>query len=586
MLINAVRTGFITLLLMSSLSTFAASSVSIKIEGKPEPLDKVMASNVRAYLSLSQQKDHARLTDSWIANLHKKAPQEIRKSLQALGYYKPEINSELTQAEEGWVATYTINPGPQLKISDSLIEIHGEAKSDPMFSELLADMPIKVGDPLHHGNYESAKKSIQRLAARRGYFTAQMLEHEVKVDLDAYEARLRLIFDSGERYKFGAINFSDSPIREESLREYLDFESGDPYSTSDLVNLQQTLSNTDYFDNVIVTPSRDSNPETQSQNVPIDVTLTPRKRNRYTAGVGFGTDTGPRIKLGWQNRYINRRGHRAGADIKLSPVLSSASTYYTIPHFNKRDAELGFSSSFIREDTDTSKSNAINIGANYRHKRWGWDETATLNYLYESFEISDQDETTKLLIPGIGWSKTDADNPTYTLNGYRINMNIRGAVETFLSDISFVQASVNAKVIRSFWENGRILVRGDLGITETSEFDRLPTSLRYFAGGDNSIRGFGYEDLGPRDEDGDVIGGKYLAVASVEYEHRIKEKWSVAGFVDAGNAFNSFSGDIEYGAGFGVRWLSPVGLIRVDLAMGLSEPDHPVRLHIVIGPDL
>ena len=165
-------------------------------------------------------------------------------------------------------------------------------------------------------------------------------------------------------------------------------------------------------------------------------------------------------------------------------------------------------------------------------------------------------------------------------------MNIRGAVETFLSDISFVQASVNAKFIRSFWENGRILVRGDLGITETSEFDRLPTSLRYFAGGDNSIRGFGYEDLGPRDEDGDVIGGKYLAVASVEYEHRIKEKWSVAGFVDAGNAFNSFSGDIEYGSGFGVRWLSPVGLIRVDLAMGLSEPDHPVRLHIVIGPDL
>lgn len=570
-------------LLMLCTSLASATSVTISLTGQDgQTLDKEIENNVRAYLSLHQQKDHPRLSDRWVMNLHRQAPAEIKKSLQALGYYQAEIASDLKQDADQWTAHFAIKPGPQLRYTASKLDIRGDAASDPIIQELITTLPLHEGDPVHHGVYESAKKQIQNLAARRGYFAAQFVEHAIAVDLETYSAALTLIFDSGERYQIGAIRFSESPIRESTLREYLNFEIGSPYLTADLINLQQDLTNTDYFDSVVVTPDRESG----GTSVPIDVALTPAKRNRYTAGVGFGTDTGPRIKLGWQNRYINSRGHKAGADIKLSPVLSTLSSYYTIPHFLKRDGELSFNGIASRENTDTSESQGINLGLNYRHKRWGWDETVSLSYLFENFEIAGQEETSKLLIPGIAWSTTSTDDPTFTRSGYRLDLNLRGAISTFLSDLNFVQASLNAKAIHSFWDSGRFIVRGNLGLTETDDFDRMPTSLRYFAGGDNSIRGFGYEDLGPRDSDGDVIGGKYLLVGSFEYEHRIKDKWFVAGFVDAGNAFNKFGGEVEVGTGLGVRWLSPVGLIRVDVGVGISEPDRPIRLHIVIGPDL
>jgi len=556
----------------------AGEQITIVIKGvKGETLENILTS-----LSLQKQKDHPRLTESRIKSLHEKANTEIKRALQALGFYKPEITAELKQTDDGWVAKYLVDAGESLKVGKIDLVISGDAANDEAFSKLRNTMPLQQGKRFHHGRYESSKKDLQRLAATRGYFDAEFTVSKVEVDLETYSATVILHFETGTRYRFGEVEFSDSPIRLDKLKNYQTFKEGDPYQNRHLITLQQNLSNTDYFDEIEVRPLRN---EIKDYAVPVKVTLTPRKRNRYTAGVGFGTDTGPRLKLGWSNRF-NSQGHRMGADAKISPILSTLSAHYTVPHFRDKDAELGFNVITSRENTDTSKSNSINFGLNHRHKRWGWDETASLNYLYENFEISDEEETSKSLIPGIGWTKTETDNLAYTTNGYRLGLNIRGSLEDFLSDISFVQASLNGKFIRSFWDNGRIIVRGNLGLTEVNDFELLPTSLRYFAGGDNSIRGFDYEDLGPRDDKGNVVGGKYLMVGSVEYEHRIKEKWAIAGFVDAGNSFNKFGGEIEVGTGFGVRWLSPVGLVRVDLAMGVSEPDHPIRLHIIIGPDL
>ncbi|WP_273270662.1 BamA/TamA family outer membrane protein, partial [Methylophaga sp.] len=148
------------------------------------------------------------------------------------------------------------------------------------------------------------------------------------------------------------------------------------------------------------------------------------------------------------------------------------------------------------------------------------------------------------------------------------------------------QIVVRGKLIQAFGENSRFITRGSIGATEVSDFERLPSSLRFFTGGDNSIRGFDYQSLGPENSEGDVVGGRYLAVGSVELEHMFLKDWGAAVFSDFGNAFNSFSDPIEYSVGVGIRWRSPVGLIRVDLAKGLSEKDEPIALHIVIGPDL
>ncbi len=568
----------LTFFLLVSLSLKAAENVSIIFDGVTDDVEK----NILSSISLQKQKDHPRLSVSRIKKLHSKAQEEIKLSLQALGYYRPVIHSDLTHTKGVWTAEYKINLGVPIKVTIMDIQIKGDAASDEAFDQLIPNLTLQKNAPLHHGKYESTKKDLLRLAAIRGYLDAEFTSNKVEVDLANYEANITLHFNSGVRYHYGEIRYSDSPVRQDELQNSQSFEEGDPYLNSQLITFQQNLANTDYFSEVEVQPLHN---EINNKTIPVQVHLVEQKRNRYTAGVGFGTDTGPRLKLGWSNRY-NSQGHRMGADAKISPTLSSLSSHYTVPNFRKKGAELGFNASLSREDTDTSKSNAAQIGINHRQKRWGWDETASINYLLENFEVSNTEETSKSLIPSIGWSKTKTDNTTYTNNGYRLGLNMRGAVETILSDFSFFQVGLNGKYIRSFWDKGRFITRGNIGLTEVSDFNLLPTSLRYFTGGDNTIRGFEYEDLGPTDDRGNVIGGKFLLVSSLEYEHKIKDKWSIAGFVDAGNAFNTFGDEFEYGAGFGVRWLSPVGLIRVDLAMGVSDPDRPIRLHIVIGPDL
>ncbi|MFK8067215.1 MAG: autotransporter assembly complex family protein [Gammaproteobacteria bacterium] len=562
-----------------ALAAYAKENVSITIGGVGDSL----LENILTSLSLERQKDNPRLTESSIKKLHKEAEREIKIALQALGYYKPTIRSELNKVEGIWQAHYEIDAGAPLTVGTLDLQFFGDANNDQAFEKLRAKFPIQSGDVMHHGLYEKSKKDIQRLAASRGYFDATFSENKVEVDLEKNTAKVTLHFNSKNRYSFGEVRYSKSPISYATLLKLQSFEEGQPYENSLLVKLQQSLSNTDYFEDVEVRPKQ----ELISKNsVPVQVKLTPKKRNRYTAGVGFGTDTGPRIKFGWKSRYINEYGHRASADIKLSPVLSTMTTNYTLPHFPKKGVELDFGGGLSREDTDTSRSDTLNLAVNYRQKRWGWDEAINISYLIENFEIGRTERSSQLLLPGITWSMTETDSPTYTKNGFHVDLNIRGASENILSDVTLIQASLNGKYIRSFWKNGRVIVRGNIGATSVSDFDKMPTSLRYFAGGDNSIRGFDYEDLGPRDSNGDIVGGKYLAVGSFEYEHRIKEKWALAGFVDAGNSFNDFDDEIEYGVGFGVRWFSPVGLVRVDLASGISDPDKPVRLHIRIGPDL
>jgi translocation and assembly module TamA len=320
--------------------------------------------------------------------------------------------------------------------------------------------------------------------------------------------------------------------------------------------------------------------------VPVRVELAANPRNTWRVGVGYGTDTGPRLAADWDNRYLNARGHGAEARLRLSPVLSTLSGSYLIPFFRGKDVELGVTTLLTREDTDTSESNSVQTGVKRLTSRWGWNETLSLSYRYEDFRVGAEKDTSNLLMPGIGYWKSVSDDPVYPRKGWRLSMDLRTAVEGFVSDTTFLQGLLRAKYILPVADVGRFIARADFGGTLVSDVRELPASLRFFAGGDNSVRGFDYESLGPENADGDVTGGRYLAVGSVEYEHQVKGNWSVAVFSDVGNAFDELSDDFEYSVGTGVRWRSPVGLVRVDIAAGISDADLPIRLHFVIGPDL
>lgn len=555
------------------------AEVLIQING----IDGDLKNEVLTSISLERQKNHSRITNTRIRTLFEHAHNEITELLQAHGYYKAKISSDLDEKSDPWIATYNIELNDPLLIDEILIGISGDGKDDPAFIQLINNYPLKLGDQLNHGTHEAGKKEIQKLAFNRGYFDGAWIQHSIDIDLKQYTAKITIKYDTSTRYKFGEVDITETTLSGKIIERYLNFKPGDPYDSNLLIQLQQRLRDSNYFKDIDVSPELTS---LKDNSVPVSVSLGLRPKNAYNLGIGFGTDTGPRLIAGWESRYFNTKGHRIKTDLKIAPVLSSMFGAYLIPFFRETESELGILSSLAREDTDTSLSNIFKTGVQHRTTRWGWNETIGLTYQFEDFEVGNENSTSHLLIPSIGYWKTEYDSLIYTNEGFRLGFDLKGAGEGFISDISFLQAIIQGKYITSIGDRSRIITRGEIGATAISDFNDLPASLRFFAGGDNSIRGFEYKSLGPVNDAGEVIGGRYLVIGSAEYEYRILDKWSVAAFTDFGNAYNNELENIEYSVGAGVRWLSPVGLIRVDLAAGISDDDTPLRFHISIGPDL
>ena len=303
-------------------------------------------------------------------------------------------------------------------------------------------------------------------------------------------------------------------------------------------------------------------------------------------GIGASTDTGPRVRLGVENRRGNRAGHRFRAETELSQVQQGAGASYQIPLRDPLRERLDFHTSYVNEVTDSKDNERWSTGADYIVELENrWVTTTSLTYLRETYEIADEVDQAELIIPGFQLSRVKANDPVYPSFGWRLSSKARFANRNLSSTASFLQLNGNGKILFPLL-GGRVLVRGDLGYTEVTNVRELPASIRFFAGGDSSVRGFAYESLGPRADNGEVIGGRHLATGSLEYDHPITEKWHLAVFTDGGNAFNDFNDfEIRRSAGFGIRWRSPLGPIRLDLARAVDE-NRDWRLHLSMGPDL
>lgn len=553
-------------------------AITVTIEG----LSDDRLTSLRNGLSIVRQQNSERLTERSVARLHQQAQEQLAAMLQVWGFYQPEIDASLNK-QDNWQARYRIDTGEAVKIESLQLEVRGEAANDATFTELINDFPIQKGDTLNHQTYEGSKKLLLALGEERGYFDGKLVQHRVRVKPDKGSAAVELIYESGKRYQFAEVDYPDSVINERLFRRLTPFEAGDPFRASKVLQLRNNLNDSGYFRSVNTRTLRE---QRENNRVPISLDVEADNKHRYTAGIGYGTDTGARLGLGWENRYLNDRGHRLSVDSRLSQISNKVSANYKMPFWSKNISTLGFNTEYKQEDTDTSESKAFTTGTYYQRMRFGWEETGSFRLLNEQFDIADESSSSLLLIPGISWSRTWADDTLYTRHGGNLSVSLSGASESLLSDTSFGQITVRGKYIKSITANSRFITRATLGATEVSNFDKLPSSLRFFAGGDNSIRGFDYQELGPEDENGEVVGGRYLAVGSLEYEHMFIKNWGGAVFTDFGNAANSWSDSFEYSVGFGIRWRSPVGLIRVDIAQGLSDEDKPIGLHIVIGPDL
>ncbi len=557
----------------------APVGAGVRLEG----LTGAAADNVLALLELDDEPCDA---PAWrLRQRFAEAPDQIRAALQVFGYFRPAIRPRLEFGEHCWEAEFDIEPGEPVRWRRLDVRISGEAEAQPELAQLVEPLPLRAGAPFYQPDYESFKRRLVDTATRFGYFDAVFEESLVDVYPQEGAADLRLVFATGRRYRFGEIAIEQDVVDAGLVRRYLRFAAGQPYDARRITELYEDLLAAGYFGRIdIITAPRGA----PDYTVPVTLRLGPAKLRSFSVGIGFGTDSGIKFRGGVVHRRLNRAGHQGEFKFDLSPVIAETGLSYRLPWGDPRDEWLNFDLGYRHEDTDTSTSDQTKLGVRRLVRRGRWLETQSLDVSHERFDIGQESGSSFLPIAGIAWNQTRSSGTSRPEKGYRLSLRLRGSAQFLGADTDFLQLDFNTKLIRPLWRGARVLLRADTGFTLKDALRDLPASVRYFAGGDSSVRGYDFKALGPVDELGQVTGGSHLLTGSVELDQRLIGNWSFAAFVDAGNAFETFSElDFKYSVGGGLRWYSPLGPIRVELAFPLDSaaPDD-FRLHVTLGPDL
>ncbi|MDJ0916965.1 MAG: autotransporter assembly complex family protein [Woeseiaceae bacterium] len=559
-----------------TLPSLAAAELSIS------GIDGELERNVRAFTALASESCDA---EDWrIRRRFRSLEKEATRALEPFGYYDPVITSSLTLGDDCWKATLNVVPGEQVLLRDINIDVRGEAADDPPFAVLVAAAELKPGSPLRHSEYERVKKSLQTLAADRGYFDASFSDSRIDVWPNEGRADVRILLDSGPRYRLGEISITQDILNDNIPEAYIDLRQGEYYDSDKLARAFRELTDSVYFSSINIFPDVE---DASDGSVPIRINLEPGTRIEYGAGVGYSTDIGARLRTGFRNNRLNRKGHRIVLDVNIAELIQGATAEYRIPLGDPRREWFSITSGLSTEQTETYDSDIQSFGARWtRIMSDRWLRTFALDVKNESYDLGNVVRTARSVVPAVIFDHKSSDTDVFPTRGHRYTAELRGTDKTLGSNSSFVQTVLRARWVRGLGENYRVLARLNAGFTDTPNFNDLPPSVRFFAGGDESIRGFDFESLGPKNEDGLVVGGSNLLVASLELERRLKGNYYGAVFVDAGNAFNDNDFEPEVGAGIGIKWRSPVGAIRLYLGYPVSDSEKSLRLHLRLGADL
>lgn len=596
------RAASIFLCLVACPSAHATGTVEIR------GVNDAIKANVLVYLSFERYKKTTDLSSDTLERLHERVEREVQSALRPFGYYEPKVHSELSDLGHGdWRVTVDIDPGPPVLIEKVDVQLHGTGASDPLFTRITDNLPVRPGDRLNHEKYENLKGELQRTASTYGYLDAKLTRSELVVDPTNHKASIALEMLTGERYRFGATLIEQSAVNDALVRRYLRYQQNEPFDFAELLRTQFALDDAQYFTNLEVLPGE---PDRVNHTVPVNIRADRSRRNWYSIGGGYATDTGPRGTLSWENRRINARGHRFSIIVQAAQVTKyQVQSNYIIPIGDPAVEKLTLGGvveqrqlADVNTHSEYFQPGITKVGGN-------WQYIYFVQAMRTTGESAAETRTDRLLIPGIDIASVPKGYLGEPIFQHGLFVEIKGSDGVIGSNTRFAQLHVQAVRVFNFRPLWHLLLRDELGATVVSRFGELPVVERFFAGGDNSVRGFAYNNLSPtepvcqKNAQGNNIltpqgtcstitgavkvGGKDVITGTVEVIRDLPRNLGIATFFDYGNAFNSFHAPaLEYAVGVGVRVRLPVVTLGVDIAQPISRPGAGPRLHINFSPKL
>ncbi len=553
----------------------ASQSVNIEVEA-PDTVGALLRKHLDApHWDLSEALgDAARLTF-----VQARVERQARELLETEGYYTPHIDIAVHAAPPRLVLAVT--PGARVRVTDVELTVSGAVTDahPELIGALHATWMLPVDAPFRHADWETAKRAALLPLSTGAYPAARIVASEARVDPAQARVTLHLAIDSGPAHRFGELDIRGLQRYPRTVVARLSpITAGDWHAQDKLLEFQARLRDSPYFSSATVVADLDAG---TPERTPVRVELQERQARRLAFGVGVSTDAGPRGRVEYGD--LNLRGHalRLSTALVLDRKRQALNAGVERP-VDARGYRDGLHGRLERSDIAGQRTHLTGVGMQRARAHGRLERVLRLDLLDERQSVDGASGArNQTLYASHDWIRRDVDDPLSPTRGYLASVHVGAGLRLLASDQDFVRTHARLAWFMPVGEHGVLITRGELGALLADSRAGIPADLLFRAGGDQSVRGYAYQSLGVRQGDA-VVGGRYLALGSLEYVHWLRPQWGLGVFWDAGGAADR-PGDFvaHHGYGLGVRWRSPVGPLNLDLAQG--RDGGGTRLHFNAG---
>ncbi|MDF3832492.1 autotransporter assembly complex protein TamA [Cupriavidus basilensis] len=579
----------------------AAAAYQVEVDA-PKAIKDIL----QEHLDLSRYRDRDDISPDQFNYMVETVGDQVRQFASTEGYFDPQTTARVEGSGDARVVHITVDPGARTVIRAVDVTVTGPAatRSPEQVAEMRAKWGLPAGEPFRQADWSKAKEDALVELQSHTYYGARLASSQARVDPDEQAADLSARFASGPAYSLGPLRISGlRRYPEQIIRNVNPLYEGEPYRVERLLEFQRAIQNQPYFSNVQIDLGEQEATEdgkvveagtgasnaqkvdmnADSVTVPVHVRVREYPVNRLSSGVGYTTDTGAQVEGRYSYYNLFNRAWIFDSQARVEQKRQYAFGEIAMPPDSRTYRNSVYASYERTIDLESTDLTSLRTGLKRSRSREKYDTAMSLDYYYDRLQpFGEEAQLSRALVPAFAWARRDVDNPVFPRRGNVVNTQLGVAVKNVLSDETFLRLYGRIRQYIPVGKRDLVVARLELGADITrGDVTGIPASLRFRAGGTDSIRGYGYQSIGTRNG-ASVLPAKYLGTASLEYQYWFLHDWGAAIFWDTGTATDNLTGVKLYnGVGVGARWRSPVGPVQLDVGYGIQQKQF--RPHISLG---